>query len=291
MKPNKETEFNDFIKWSEELCNKRREALIESRYEKAKNKKWLKGNCLNPIKAWFYLGKKIKYTVYDVIHTNSAIPEQCDFKTRYEAEEFIKKYNGEHKLEIKERIVNGYAIDDYGNTPYDKLRWKAIHRWQKKIEKHGLEIRRPYFYYGKEKYFIWNSHLEHGGVYRKFCNYWWKDQFERIIDIPKYHYKTCWYDYFDLFTSLIVKLTIKGLYLGLYGNSVTHKEQMHEIWEVRRELIKAYNFEDYYEWKCGIDVLKDNPGEDWHKERAKKEKECMNKAFALLSKYIRNMWD
>lgn len=287
MKPNKETEYNEFVKWSGELCDKRHEASIDYRKKKAGN---------NPFKKWFYLGKKVKTTVYKVnalaINTNTKVTIDRFFR-KSDAETFVKNFDSiaYTNPSVEKSVEKVYSIENYGNTPYDKLRWKAILKWQKKIEKRGLEIRRPYFYYGKEKYHIWNSHLEYGDVYKKFCKSWWKNQFEKIIDIPKYHYKTCWYDYSDLFTSLIVKLTIKGLYLGLYGNSVTHKEQMHEICEVRRELIKAYNFDDYYEWKCGIDILKDNPSEEWYKELADKKKECMNNAFALLSKYIENMWD
>ena len=237
MKPNKNTEYNKFIEWSENLCNRRHDKLVELRKLKAGN---------NPILKWFYFGKK------------------KDGK---------------------------YAIEEYYNTPYDKLRWKAIKRWHKKVEKYGIEIKRPYFYYGKEKYYIWNSQLEYQNRYRKFCSFWWKEKFEGIMNIPKYHYKTCWYDYYDLFTSLIVKLTIKGLYIGLHGNSVTHKEQMHEIWECRKELIKAYNFEDWYEWKNNVDVLKDNPTSEWYIERDEKYKECLRNAFTLLADNIRGWWD
>lgn len=287
MKPNKDTEYDEFVKWSENLCDKRHDKLVELRKKKVVN---------NPFKKWFYLGKKVKSTVYKVTafvaNTNEKVTIDT-FTRKYQAENFIKNFNTTVFVNpsIEENTEKVYSIEDYYSTPYDKLRWKAIKKWQKKIEKHGLEIKRPYFYYGKEKYHIWNSHLEHGGVYKKFCSYWWKDQFEKIVDIPKYHYKTCWYDYSDLFSSLIVKLTIKGLFLGLHGNAVTHKEQMHEIWEVRKELIKAYNFEDYYEWKCGIDILKDNPNSEWYKEREEKYKECLNNAFGLLAKNIRNMWD
>ena len=51
MKPNKDTEYNEFIEWSENLCNKRHDKLVELRKKKAGN---------NPFKKWFYLGKKVK---------------------------------------------------------------------------------------------------------------------------------------------------------------------------------------------------------------------------------------
>ena len=38
-------------------------------------------------------------------------------------------------------------------------------------------------------------------------------------------------------------------------------------------------------------ILKDNPNSDWFKEREEKHKECLNNAFGLLARNIRNMWD
>lgn len=287
MKPNKKTEYNEFIEWSENLCNRRHDKLVELRKKKVGN---------NPFKKWFYLGKKVKSTVYKVIafecNTNKRVTIDT-FTRKYDAEKFIKNFSamGYDDSNIEEKVEKVYSLEEYYKTPYDRLRWKSFKKWWKKIEKHGLLIKRPYMYYGKETYHIWNSRLEHKHCYKKFSSYWLKECFESALDIPRYHYKTCWYDYYDLFHTLIVKLTIKGLALGLYGNAVSHKEQMHEIWECRRELIKAYNFEDYYEWKCNIDILKDNPSSDWFKEREDKWKECLNKAFGLLARDIRNMWD
>ena len=57
MKPNKDTEYDEFVKWSENLCDKRHDKLVELRKKKVVN---------NPFKKWFYLGKKVKSTVYKV---------------------------------------------------------------------------------------------------------------------------------------------------------------------------------------------------------------------------------
>ena len=289
MKPNKDTEYNEFTEWSEKLCEKRHDKLVELRKEKCGN---------NPFKKWFYLGKKVKITKYKIIRFHDKIHFSCEIdniKSYFEAKNILKKLqennNTKDWFEISEYEVKGYSLEEYYNTPYDKLRWKAFKQWWKKIEKHGLVIKRPYMYYGKETYHIWNSRLEHKHCYKKFSSYWWKECFESILDIPRYHYKTCWYDYYDLFQTLIVKLTIKGLALGLFGNAVIHKEQMHKIWECRKELINAYNFEDYYAWKNNIDVLKDNPNDEWYAERNKKYKECTKKAFMLLADNIFNWWD
>ena len=289
MKPNKDTEYNEFTEWSEKLCEKRHDKLVELRKEKCGN---------NPFKKWFYLGKKVKITKYKIIRFHDEIHFSCEIdniKSYFEAKNILKELqennNTKDWFEISEYEVKGYSLEEYYNTPYDRLRWKAFKQWWKKIEKHGLVIKRPYMYYGKETYHIWNSRLEHKHCYKKFSSYWWKECFESILDIPRYHYKTCWYDYYDSFHTLIVKLTIKGLALGLFGNAVIHKEQMHEIWECRKELINAYNFEDYYAWKNNINVLKDNPNDEWYAERNKKYKECTKKAFMLLADNIFNWWD
>ena len=287
MKPNKDTEYDEFVKWSENLCDKRHDKLVELRKKKVVN---------NPFKKWFYLGKKVKSTVYKVTafvaNTNEKVTIDT-FIRRYEAENFIKNFNTTVFVNpsIEESTEKIYSLENYYSTPYDNLRWKTFKQWWKKIEKHGLVIKRPYMYYGKETYHIWNSRLEHKHCYKKFSSCWWKECFESILDIPRYHYKTCWYDYYDLFQTLIVKLTIKGLALGLFGNTVTHKEQMHEIWECRRELINTYNFEDYYAWKNNVDVLKDNPSYEWFKELEEKHKECTKKAFMLLADNIFDWWD
>ena len=258
MKPNKNN-INAFNEWSENLCNKRHDKSVELRKLKAGN---------NPFKKWFYLGKKVKSTVYKVnayIVNTDKISTVTTFIRKQDAENFVKNFNtiGYTNPSIETMKTKVYSVERYYNTPYDKLRWKAIKRWHKKVEKYGIEIKRPYFYYGKEKYYIYNSQLEYQNHYRKFCSSWWKEKFAGIMNIPRYHYKTCWYDYFDLFTSLIVKLTIKGLYIGLHGNSVTHKEQMHEIWECRKELIKAYNFEDWYDYTHVQPKIKEKYGIDY----------------------------
>ena len=59
MKPNKDTEYTEFTEWSEKLCEKRHDKLVELRKEKCRN---------NPFKKWFYLGKKVKITKYKIIN-------------------------------------------------------------------------------------------------------------------------------------------------------------------------------------------------------------------------------
>ena len=169
MKPNKDTEYNEFTEWSEKLCEKRHDKLVELRKEKCGN---------NPFKKWFYLGKKVKITKYKIIRFHNEIHFSCEIdniKSYFEAKNILKELqennNTKDWFEISEYEVKGYSLEEYYNTPYDRLRWKAFKQWWKKIEKHGLVIKRPYMYYGKETYHIWNSRLEHKHCYKKFSSY------------------------------------------------------------------------------------------------------------------------
>ena len=255
MKPNKNTEFNKFLEFQENNNNKRHKKLIEIRKEKCGN---------NIFKKWFYLGKKINSTRYQILRFYDEDCFSCeikDIKNIFEAQKILKELEATNTtknwFKISEYKLKAYSIEEYYSAPYDKFRWLSFKKWWKSIEKHGLIIRRPYMYYGKETYHIWNSNLEYSNRYKKFSKYWYKNKLEKIINYTKYNYKTCWYDYYDLFQSLIVKLTIKGLAIGLYGNAVIYKEQMHEIWECRKELIKAYNFEDYFQFNFLENLVKE----------------------------------
>ena len=119
MKPNKDIDFNKFVEWSENLCNKRHDKLVELRKKKAGN---------NPFKKWFYLGKKVKSTVYKVtafvVNTNEKVTIDT-FTRKYEAENFIKSNWGEEAYSLK------YLRDiyDWNCQEVSTLNWKA-----KKIE-------------------------------------------------------------------------------------------------------------------------------------------------------------
>ena len=86
MKPNKDTEYDEFVKWCENLCDKRQDKLVELRKKKVVN---------NPFKEWFYLGKKVKSTVYKVTafvaNTNEKVTIDT-FTRKYQAENFIKNF-------------------------------------------------------------------------------------------------------------------------------------------------------------------------------------------------------
>ena len=108
MKPNKDTEYTEFTEWSEKLCEKRHDKLVELRKEKCRN---------NPFKKWFYLGKKVKITKYKIIRFHDEIHFSCEIdniKSYFEAKNILKKLqennNTKDWFEISEYEVKGYSL-------------------------------------------------------------------------------------------------------------------------------------------------------------------------------------
>lgn len=131
-------------------------------------------------------------------------------------------------------------VFNWHTSMYDHFAYKKFLKYVRRIERKGINIKRWYM----DETMNFRLYQSWENPYRKFCLSWWKWWLKCSIDHFTYDYKTCLFDYSDIFSDLIVKLTIKGLYIGLYGNSVTHKEQMHEIWVAREKLIKSYLHED-----------------------------------------------
>ena len=58
MKPNKDIDFNKFVEWSENLCNKRHDKLVELRKKKAGNN--LQQIKIENIKFWYLIEEQKK---------------------------------------------------------------------------------------------------------------------------------------------------------------------------------------------------------------------------------------
>ena len=155
---------------------------------------------------------------------------------------FLKKY-----FYLGKKHGDKYSIEEYYSTLFEKIKFKKFLKWARKAERKGILIKR---YYMEEpiRFKIYRSN-DWTIPYVKFCFKWWKCVFEKIFSFFQYNYKTCTFDYYDLFSDLIVKLTIKGIYFSLFGISTAHKEQMHEIWEARKQIIDAYCFDDMSTYK------------------------------------------
>lgn len=128
------------------------------------------------------------------------------------------------------------------NTPFDRYRKEAFYKWRKRIERKGVDIKRPYF----------SDYTKH------ICNY-------RVFKHYKYHYSSIWkrikyglfeytphtslWDMSDLMDYLIVKLTIMGVYHGGgFSHVLYNKQKMHTIWIARKMLIEAMASEDIYNY-------------------------------------------
>lgn len=220
----------------------------------------------------------------------------------------------------KNKTEDGYEYDaeKYYSTPYDKIVWKIFKKYCKKLELKGVTIRRSWL--GDDKSIncrIYKSRRVFESPYRKFCSYWWKDILENIRDIPTYNFKTCSFDYFDIYENLIVNLTVKGMYFGLHGICTKAKEQMHECWTIRDMLLKAYQQEEWasynatksceevygcsynpeFEFIDGRIKTVNSPSKEvedyWNEQYMKglNDATLSKNAFATLAKYINDLWD
>lgn len=211
-----------------------------------------------------------------------------------------------------------YATEKYAITLYDELVWRRFKKYCKKIEKSGIVLKRQWLesdaeccFYGTKKIFE--------SPYRRHSFFWWKDIAKNICSMPFYKDKVCSFDYYDIYTGLIINLTIKGLYLGLHGISLKSKQQMHECWLIREKLLKAFKHDDFASYRAmkacekkfgtaykpeysfddeshQVKII-NSPSkeiEDYYAEQYAKE--CMNislekEAFGELAEYINDLWD
>lgn len=157
---------------------------------------------------------------------------------------------------IKKWFYLGFknAYKNYGHTLFDKIKWLKFLKWERHIETSGVKIKRDYFFkedstsdFGVQIFSLYNS-SNWDNSYRKFSAPWWREVGNKIKELFTFDYKVCTFDYYDIFNNLIVNLTVKGLYFGLHGMCVGHKQQMHDCWEIRRKLIKAYTSESYFDY-------------------------------------------
>lgn len=176
--------------------------------------------------------------------------EQCN--KRHDAEIAWKKDKA-GKSKLKRWFYLGNEKESYYTSLYDKLKYKAFLKWKRNLEKHGVNIKREYFYkdknkkFGIENYKIYNTR-NWDNPWRPFCFKWVGAIKDDILSFFKYDSHICNWDEYDIINFLIVNLTIKGMYFGLHGMSVDHKDQMHKCWDIRAKLIKAYNYEEYFDY-------------------------------------------
>ena len=109
--------------------------------------------------------------------------------------------------------------------------WRKFKRWIKRVEKKGIVIRRGW---GEENI---RMYRECQGLfdspYIKTCLNYWKDVFHNSTYLFRYNRWICFWDYYDLYSYLIINLTIKGVYFAKFGMSTENKSQAHECWLAR----------------------------------------------------------
>ena len=163
----------------------------------------------------------------------------------------------------------------------EKLEWYKFKRWSKKIEKNGIIIKRSW---GKEDI---KMYRECQGLfdspYIKTCFNYWKDVFRNSTYLFRYNRRVCFWDYYDLYSYLIINLTIKGVYFAKFGISTEHKNQAHECWLAREKLIKSYFYD--------VMMFSENRDNEGLKKWYENEVIADEDAFNYLGKHIKNLWD
>ncbi len=207
----------------EEKCDKKHEASRKYRLSKV-NKKIFKS-------FWrkFYGLKEVKEKYFIVGPNNQKV---SSFFSEYEADRALKKLNNKN-LEVKLLpCEKDYELEYF--SPFDTLRYKAFLRYVKKIEKNGLELKRDWLESYSSK-ICYSSNSDYGTKWEKFKN----------IFRHKYHHLI--WDGVDE-SDEILKVTIAGLYHAYFGHIVCHRESAHRMWAYRKMILKAYNYDDWWEY-------------------------------------------
>lgn len=183
------------------------------------------------------------------------------------------------------------------NTPFDRNRKKAFYRWRKKIEKSGVNIRRPYFS-------DYNNHTCNYGLF-KYYDYKYSNILNKIKYCLDYRpYCSIW-DMSDIIEYLILKLTILGVYHGGgFSHILYSRQQMHSIWIARKLLIEAISSEDIYNYHKNLafqkhfhinasyyDLLSNFDEKSFIEEGEFKESEKFNYVVSPFSKEIKELFD
>lgn len=171
--------------------------------------------------------------------SNLRFQKSIEFRTKKSTNPFLKYfYLGTKK----------HPFQEYSKTLYDKIVYRKVWRQILKNEKKGIKIHREWL--GTEKFSLFTSK---SNEYKKFCSRWWKMEFMNLFSR---NYKTCPYDYSDIFDYLIISLTNKGIYQAVLGHTVSNKEIMHKCWEIRNTLIKAYKKDELIDYKKKLEIEK-----------------------------------
>ena len=161
------------------------------------------------------------------------------------------------------------------------MNYKKFKIYAKHIEKNGITLHRGYGTFKIELYKSIKGLFDSPWI--KTCFNYWKDVFYNFTHIFSFNSRICMWDYYDMYSYLIINLTIKGMYFAYFGTSTIHKKQAHECWMCREKLLKSYHYEDYAFFK---DMTIEN-----YKNIIKAEYKADKDCFSYLGKEIKSFWD
>ena len=156
---------------------------------------------------------------------------------------------------LKFGIFASLAVRFFHSKMYGKAKWHSFLRWQKRIERLGVEVKRPWLYGGKVTFKMHNDK----------------------------NFRICRWDQYDICNFLLVKLTVSGLYFATHGVCLLNKIQMRECWQARKMLIEAMTYEEKFSWLCDKKI-REHFGVDWDFSDSLK---MFNKEYYLEGKDIK----
>ena len=210
-------DFNEYEKSCELKCIQFHEVTRKYRLSKVNSKSPL----IRKFLLWFYGLEKVNKKYFSV-------DENGNIKNSYFSEYEAKFCEGNDRIVVMP--ANDYDLKYH--TPFDTIRYKLYLAWVRKIERKGLKIKKPWIdttimYWPQQEY-----------------NY---GKFRRLKRLFHHKYHNCIWDASDS-TDEIIRLTVAGMYHILWGHSVEHRENFHEIWTYRKMLIKSLFYDEYYDY-------------------------------------------
>lgn len=211
-------------------CAKYHEANRQYFLKKVEEKKHFK----NLWRKFYGLVKnEITYNIYDEDGHRVIF-----FFSEYDAENYLKylSQGSEHKFRIEELITpkEEAQYELSYSSPYNTLKYKLFLSWVRKIENKGMILKRPWYEY----------HLE----YWPATEYKYSNKWIRATRFFRHKYHNMVWDASDSFDE-IIRVTIAGVYHWRFGHIIEHRQTAHQMWVYRKLLLKALDFDTYWEFE------------------------------------------
>ena len=184
-------------------------------------------------------------------------------------------WESKHNIQIKKWWYIGKGENSWGTPRHEHLYKKHIRQNIRKASK-GIDIYRDYFRFDRKKHF---------------------DLFQYdTYSIKKFRRPRYWgclpWDFDDIVEYLVVKLTIQGCEaFGRFSLGLEHREQGHEIWQVRERLIKTYSDLEDMVWLEDGEYKACESFEERQAYLHERYEQPLTDVFTYIGEHFRSWWD